>query len=51
MWKLEKILKTKRMGQNRQYFVKWLHWPKKFNSWVKASDTMIGLIIAICKTL
>lgn len=38
MWKLEKILKPKRMGQNRQYFVKWLHWPKNFNSWVKASD-------------
>ena len=38
MWKLEKILKPKRMGQNRQYCVKWLHWQKKFNSWVKASD-------------
>ena len=38
MWKLEKILKPKRIGQNRQYFVKWLHWPKNFNSWVKASD-------------
>jgi hypothetical protein len=38
MWKLEKILKPKRMGQNRQYCVKWLHWPTNFNSWVKSSD-------------
>jgi hypothetical protein len=39
MWKLEKILKTIGTRQNKQYFVKWLHWPNKFNSWVKASDT------------
>ena len=38
MWKLEKILKTKGKGRNKQYYVKWLHWPSKFNSWVKASD-------------
>lgn len=38
MWKVEKILKTKGKGQNKQYFVKWLHWPNKFNSWVNASD-------------
>ena len=38
MWKVEKILKTKGKGQNKQYYVKWLYWPKKFNSWVKASD-------------
>jgi len=38
MWKVERILKTRGKGRNKQYFVKWLHWPKKFNSWVNASD-------------
>ena len=38
MWKIEKILKTKGKGNNKQYFVKWLHWPKKFNSWISARD-------------
>jgi hypothetical protein len=32
IWKIEKILKTKGTGNNKQYFIKWLHWPKKFNS-------------------
>ena len=38
MWKIESTLKTRGKGINKQYLVKWLHWPKKFNSWVKASD-------------
>ena len=38
LWKVEKVLRTKGKGQNKQYFVKWLHWPSKFNSWVKATD-------------
>ena len=37
-FKVEKILKTKGRGQNKQYFVKWLHFPSKFNSWVKEDD-------------
>lgn len=37
-WKVEEILKTRRKGRNKQYFVKWLHYPKKFNSWINASD-------------
>ncbi|CAG2245164.1 unnamed protein product [Mytilus edulis] len=37
-WKIEKIIKGKGTGRNKQYFVKWLNWPVKFNSWVKASD-------------
>ena len=28
MWKVEQVLK--------QHFVKWLNWPKKFNSWISA---------------
>ncbi|XP_062617400.1 uncharacterized protein LOC134279074 [Saccostrea cucullata] len=31
-FKIEWILKTRGRGPNKQYFVKWLHWPKKFNS-------------------
>ena len=39
LFKIEKILKEKGRGQNKEYFVKWLYWPKKFNSWIKA-DTV-----------
>ena len=38
LWKVEKILKTRGKGRNKQHFVKWLHWPKKFNSWIPARD-------------
>ena len=38
IWKIEKILKTKGTGNNKHYFIKWLHWPKKFNSWIFARD-------------
>jgi len=38
MWKVEKKLKSRGKGVYKQYFVKWLHWPKKFNSWINASD-------------
>jgi hypothetical protein len=38
MWKIEKKVKTKGKGNNKQYFIKWLHWPKKFNSWISARD-------------
>jgi hypothetical protein len=38
LWKIEKVVKTRGKGRNKQYFVKWLHWPKKFNSWISARD-------------
>jgi hypothetical protein len=38
IWKMEKILKTKGTGNNKHYFIKWLHWSKKFNSWISARD-------------
>ena len=25
-------------GNTKQYFIKWLHWLNKFNSWISASD-------------
>jgi hypothetical protein len=37
-FKVEKILQTKGRGRNKQYLVKWLHWPSKFNSWVYANE-------------
>ena len=37
-YKIEKILHTKGRGRNKQYFVKWKYYRKKFNSWIKASD-------------
>lgn len=37
-FKIEKILKNRGRGPNKHYFVKWLHWPKKFNSWINADD-------------
>ena len=38
MWKIEKKVKTKGKGNNKQHFIKSLHWPKKFNSWISARD-------------
>ena len=38
MWKIEKIVKTRGKGRNKQHYVRWLHWPKKFNSWISACD-------------
>ncbi|WAQ98917.1 hypothetical protein MAR_023290 [Mya arenaria] len=37
-FKIDKIEKTKGIGKYKQYFVKWKYYPKKFNSWIKASD-------------
>jgi hypothetical protein len=38
MWKIEKVLKTRtRKGVGKEYLVRWLHWPKKYDSWVSAS--------------
>lgn len=31
-FKIEKIHKTRGRGPIKQHFVKWLHWPNKFNS-------------------
>jgi hypothetical protein len=36
-FKVERIIKTKGRGKNKQYFVKWLYWPSKFNSWIQAN--------------
>ena len=38
VYEVEKILKKQGRGSNVQYFVKWLGYPNKFNSWVNASE-------------
>ena len=35
---MKNVLRTTGKGGNQQYFAKWLHWPSKFDSWVKATD-------------
>ena len=37
-YKIDKILKSKTVGKKKQYFVSYLGWPKKYNSWVNAKD-------------
>ena len=38
MFKIEKVIKERGQGKNKELFVKWLYWPSKFNEWIKASD-------------
>lgn len=37
-WQINEILRTSGRGANKKYFVSWVGWPKKFNSWVAAAD-------------
>lgn len=36
--KIEKVLKQRRRAGQMEYLVKWMGWPKKFNSWVQQTD-------------
>ena len=36
--KIEKVLKERTRRGLKEYLVKYVGWPIKFNSWVKASD-------------
>jgi hypothetical protein len=38
VYKIEKILKTRQRRGKKEYFVKWLDYPDKFNYWVAAKD-------------
>ena len=38
VYKIEQVLKTRKRQGVKELFVKWLGWPKKFNSWIKESD-------------
>jgi len=34
-FKVEKVLKSRGRGKNKEHYVKWMNWPAKYNSWVK----------------
>lgn len=38
LFKVEKVVKTRGRGKNKESLVKWLNWPSKYNSWVKTSN-------------
>jgi hypothetical protein len=39
LWKVEKVLRQRtKKGVGKEYLVRWMHWPKKYDSWVKASS-------------
>ena len=35
---IDRVLKTRGKGKNKESFVKWLGYPDSSNSWVRASD-------------
>ena len=40
---IEKVIKTRTRKGNKEYFVKWLGYPEKFNSWVAKKDGFLPL--------
>ena len=36
-YKIDKVLKYKKVGRQKQALVRWLFWPAKFDSWVPVS--------------
>ena len=41
-FKIEKVMKTRnKKGKAEESLVKWMHWPKKYNSWIPSSDVTI----------
>ena len=38
VWKIEKILKKRKWGGVQQALVRWLGWPKKFDSWIDVKE-------------
>ena len=38
VYKIEKILKTRKRKGETEYLVRWLNWPKKYDLWINAAD-------------
>jgi predicted secreted protein len=38
IFRIENIIQTKGQGKYKQYYVKWVGYPKQYNSWIRASD-------------
>jgi len=39
VWLIERVIKSRGKGKDKQLLVKFLGYPEKFNNWIKASDT------------
>lgn len=37
-YKIEKVLKTRKKGKQKEYFIKFLYWPDQFNTWLSAKE-------------
>ena len=37
-YRVEKILKRRVRNKRKEVLVRWLHWPKKYNSWIPEAD-------------
>ena len=40
MWKVEKVIKTRKRKGVKEYYVKWLGFPDSFNSWVTELESL-----------
>ena len=38
LFRVEKVLMSRTRKGQKEHFVKWMGWPKKFNSWIKDTD-------------
>lgn len=38
IWKIDRIIKERKVKGETEVLVSWLHWPSKFNSWIKKKD-------------
>ena len=38
LWKVEKVFKKRRRAGRQEVFVKWMGYPKKFNSWIPKAN-------------
>ena len=34
LYQIERVVRTRKIGGKKEYFVKWMGYPDKFNSWV-----------------
>lgn len=37
-WRIEKIIRKRKVGGKPEVLVRWLGWPKKFDSWIPEID-------------
>ena len=38
LFRIERIIKSRGRGKNKEYLINWRGWPSKYNSWVPASN-------------